>query len=99
MKLTRYLLSTISVSCLTIMAATPVVAEPAVLAGSQPGSRVNVRSGPSTATYSPHYGLVGDQVWIINQVVGDDGYAWFYVRFASGAEGWIRGDFISPLGH
>lgn len=81
------------------MAASPVVAEPAVLAGAQSGSRVNVRSGPSTATYSPHYGLVGDRVWIINQVVGDDGYAWFYVRFASGAEGWIRGDFISPLGH
>lgn len=81
------------------MAAAPVVAEPAVLIGSQPGSRVNVRSGPSTATYSPHYGLVGDRIWIINHVLGDDGYTWFYVRFSSGAEGWIRGDFISPLRH
>lgn len=95
MKITHFLLSFISISFLSVMAAAPAFAEPAVLAGAQYGSRVNVRSGPSTSTYSPHYGLVGDRVWVINQVEGNDGYSWFYVRFSSGAEGWIRGDFIA----
>lgn len=76
------------------MAAAPVFAAPAYLVGAQPGSRVNVRSGPSTASYSPHYGVVGDRVQVINSTTGNDGYYWYYVEFASGARGWIRGDFI-----
>ncbi len=44
---------------MSIPAAAPVFAAPAHLVRSQSGSRVNIRSGPSTSTYSPHYGLVG----------------------------------------
>lgn len=94
MKITRSLLSFASISFLSILAAVPALAAPAYLVGAQPGSRVNVRSGPSTSSYSPHYGLVGDRVQVINSTTGNDGYYWYYVEFSSGARGWIRGDFV-----
>jgi hypothetical protein len=77
----------------------PAVAAPAVLSGSEPGSRVNVRSAPSTTSSSPHYGIVGDRVETLRQTQGSDGYTWYYVRFVqSGAEGWVRGDLIQLSG-
>lgn len=69
----------------------------AILIGDQPGSRINVRSAPSTQSTSPHYGLVGDRVQILRSIRGNDGYAWHYVRFASKAEGWVRSTFVRPL--
>jgi len=66
----------------------------AQLVGQAFGNQVNVRSAPSTRSNSPHYGLVGDRVTALQQSQGDDGRTWYYVRFSSGATGWIRNDFI-----
>jgi serine/threonine-protein kinase len=66
----------------------------AQLIGQTSGSRVNVRSAPSTRSYSPHYGLVGDRITALKQGKGDDGKTWYFVKFSSGATGWVRGDFI-----
>ena len=37
---------------------------------------------------------VGDRVTLLEQTQGTDGSLWYQVRFASGAEGWVRGDFV-----
>jgi serine/threonine-protein kinase len=74
-----------------------VKADQAVLVGKQPGSRVNVRSSPSTSAPSPSYGLVGDKVEILSFTNAPDGYRWYYVKFKSGVKGWVRGDFVEPL--
>ncbi len=94
MKLSHRVLSIISISFLSLLAAVPVFAAPAYLVGGRPNSRINVRSAPSTSASSPHYGLVGDRVQVINATYGDDGFHWYYVEFASGARGWIRGDLV-----
>ncbi len=64
------------------------------IAGQSPGSRVNVRSAPSTRSDSPHYGLVGDRVTALKQSQGEDGKTWYFVQFSSGATGWVRADFV-----
>ncbi|WP_416670483.1 protein kinase domain-containing protein [Egbenema bharatensis] len=66
----------------------------AQIIGQTSGSRVNVRSTPSTRANSPHYGLVGDRVTVLEQAQGDDGRTWYSVQFSSGATGWIREDFV-----
>ncbi|MEL6353822.1 MAG: protein kinase [Cyanobacteria bacterium J06627_28] len=63
------------------------------LAGSA-GDRINVRSAPSTSASSPHYGVPGDPVQILDAAAGSDGYAWYFVAFESGAEGWVRADLL-----
>ena len=73
----------------------PSSAAPAVLDASDPGSRINIRSDPSSSSTALHYGLPGDQVDILRNQTGDDGYLWHFVRFdVSGAEGWVRGDLL-----
>ncbi|MGJ3246377.1 MAG: SH3 domain-containing protein [Elainellaceae cyanobacterium] len=68
----------------------------ALLAANEPGSQINVRSQPTTQSNAPHYGVPGDRVQVLREADGADGYTWYYVRFdGSGAEGWIREDFIS----
>lgn len=64
-----------------------------------PGSRINVRSGPSINTRSPHYGVPGDRIEIIRCVQDQDttgsNLNWCNVRFVqSQATGWVRSDFI-----
>jgi serine/threonine-protein kinase len=66
----------------------------AQITGQSPGSRVNVRSAPSTRSNAPHYGLVGDRVTALDQTQGDDGATWYFIQFSSGATGWIRDDFV-----
>ncbi|ABW26251.1 SH3 domain-containing protein [Acaryochloris marina] len=100
MKLTHRALSVLSISFMSLMAAAPVFAAPAYLVG-QPGGRINVRSSPSTSASSPHYGIVGDRVQVIDATYSDDGYHWYYVEFTSGARGWVRGDLVNvqdPIG-
>lgn len=100
MKLTRRALSVISISFMSLIAAIPAFAAPAYLVG-QPGGRINVRSAPSTSSSTPHYGIVGDRVQVIDATYSDDGYHWYYVEFPSGARGWIRGDLVNvqdPIG-
>jgi SH3-like domain-containing protein len=42
---------------------------------------------------TPSYGLVGDRVQVLRAIV-NEGNAWYSVKFPSGAQGWIRGDFV-----
>ncbi len=72
----------------------PAFARPATLITQDTGSRINVRSAPSTSASTPHYGLPGDRVEITRSSMARDGYQWFYVQFSSKAEGWVRGDFV-----
>jgi hypothetical protein len=95
MKAKHLFLAILAATALSCLAALPSLAAPAYLVGRQPGSRINVRSAPSTSASSPHYGLVGDRVQVIRYVTGKDGYTWYFVEFPSRARGWIRGDFVS----
>ncbi len=70
----------------------------AQLIANQPESRINLRSGPGTSFAAKGYGLVGDPVQLLRSTTASDG-TWYYVRFEqSGAEGWIRSDFINVAG-
>jgi serine/threonine protein kinase, bacterial len=71
-------------------------AEYGVLAG-KAGDRINVRANPSTSAKSPHYGVQGDVVQLLNQKNTNDGYVWHFVQFPSGAKGWVRSDLISRM--
>jgi hypothetical protein len=63
------LLSVLAATALSLGVALPSFARPAVLVGMNPDSRINVRTEPTTDAFSPHYGLVGDQVEIVDQVL------------------------------
>lgn len=72
--------------------------KPAQLMSSEPGSRINLRSGPGTSTAAKGYGFMGDSVQLLRSTQGSDGL-WYYVKFEkSGAEGWIRSDFVNLTG-
>ncbi len=63
------------------------------------GSQINVRSEPTIYSYAHSYGLVGDQVEILQCVIDEDtpgsDLNWCEVQFLeSGAIGWVRSDFI-----
>ncbi len=58
------------------------------------GTQVNVYAAPSSDSNSPHYGLGGDRITILDSTQGKDGRTWYQVRFASGASGWVRGDSV-----
>ncbi|HSM82592.1 MAG TPA: SH3 domain-containing protein [Nodosilinea sp.] len=70
----------------------------AQLIAAQPESQINLRSQPTTTSTAKGYGLVGDPVQLLRATQASDG-TWYYVQFEkSGAEGWIRGDFINTEG-
>ncbi|HEY9616573.1 MAG TPA: SH3 domain-containing protein [Microcoleaceae cyanobacterium] len=96
MAVKRHFLSILATTAMTLGLAVPALAVPAILSGQQPGSRVNVRAQPTTAAGTPNYGLVGDQVEVLDSAQGySDNYTWYYVKFRSGATGWVRGDFVT----
>jgi len=71
----------------------------AQLTAQQADSQINLRSRPTTESATEGYGLVGDRVKLLQATEGEDNLTWYYVKFdESGAEGWIRGDFISTSG-
>ncbi|RZM79824.1 SH3 domain-containing protein [Leptolyngbya iicbica LK] len=71
----------------------------ATLIAQQTEAQINLRSQPTTQSSSPGYGLVGDAVQLLRAAPGEGDLTWYYVKFdESGAEGWIRGDFISTGG-
>ncbi|NJL45995.1 MAG: SH3 domain-containing protein [Leptolyngbyaceae cyanobacterium SM2_3_12] len=71
----------------------------AQLIAAQPEAQINLRSQPSTDSRSKGYGLVGDPVQLLRSAQDSDGREWYYVKFEqSGAEGWVRGDFINTAG-
>ncbi len=62
-------------------------------------TRINVRSQPTINSSSPHYGVPGDRVEILQCVQDRDrpnsDLNWCKVRFVqSDATGWVRSDFI-----
>lgn len=96
--ISRFLFTTVTTATIALSLATATFARPAALTSTDPNSRINVRSQPSAAASSPHYGFAGDRVETIRETVGNDGYTWYYVRFNnSGAVGWVRGDFVRIL--
>jgi len=78
----------------------PVLAQGiSTLRASNPNSRINVRSQPTINSSSPHYGVPGDKVKVIQCVQDQDTRGsdlnWCKVQFVnSKAIGWIRSDFI-----
>jgi len=78
----------------------PATAMPGYIDGYEPGSRVTLRSGPSTASASRGYGLVGQDVELLTSTFNEyDGSWWVKVQFyESGAIGWIHGDYIGSYG-
>ncbi len=91
----RSLLAMFATSALSMGMALPSFARPALLDAEDISSRINVRSAPTLAAKTPHYGVVGDRVEVLRTVFQPDDYAWHYVRFrSSGAEGWVRVDFV-----
>lgn len=71
----------------------------AALIAEQANAQINLRSQPTTASESRGYGLVGDSVKLLRAAEGEGNLTWYYVKFdESGAEGWIRGDFIDTRG-
>ena len=70
----------------------------AQLIAAQPEAQINLRSQPTTTSSAKGYGLVGDPVQLLRSAQASDG-TWYYVKFEqSGAEGWVRGDFINTAG-
>lgn len=73
--------------------------KPATLVAQQADAQINLRSRPSAEATAKGYGLVGDRVQLLRVVEAGDRYTWYYVKFnESGAEGWVRGDFIDTTG-
>lgn len=66
-----------------------------VLVAQDSKTQINVRAGAGLNFPSRHYGVVGDKVIIMNSVRGEDGSTWYQIKFPiSGADGWVRNDFI-----
>lgn len=95
MKATHVLWATVAATLASLSLALPSVARPATLIAQDAGSRINIRSSPSTRANAPHYGIVGDRIEVMSSVLGADEYNWNYVKFRSGAKGWVRGDFVN----
>ncbi|UIE40644.1 SH3 domain-containing protein [Leptodesmis sichuanensis A121] len=78
----------------------PVVARGiSTLKASSSNTRINVRSQPTIKSDSPHYGIPGDKVKVIQCVQDQDTAGsdlnWCRVEFVnSKATGWVRSDFI-----
>lgn len=70
-----------------------------VLTARQRDAQIQLRSGPGRGYPAQGYGLVNDRVELLGTQTGSDGMSWSRVRFpGSGAQGWIRGDFIIEAG-
>jgi hypothetical protein len=59
------------------------------------GAPINVRDDASPQAHARHIGYAGDPVRIGIQKTGSDGQRWYRVTFNSGAEGWVRNDFVA----
>ena len=87
----------------TPAAPAPVAVDMAPIAGyltsQDPNARINIRQAPTTSAATPHYGVQGDSVTLLQYADASDGYIWYYVSFdASGSTGWVRGDFVATEG-
>jgi hypothetical protein len=70
--------------------------EPARISGNEPGSQVNIRSGPGTEHTAIAAGVVGNYVDVIAQSLDNNCDTWVKVRMPdSGQEGWMHADYVS----
>ncbi|NEQ99357.1 MAG: SH3 domain-containing protein [Cyanothece sp. SIO2G6] len=68
---------------------------PAILMTQDVGSRVNVRSQPTTQAPIVHQGMTGDRLQTLQEAQGDDGFIWYEVRFEDASiQGWVRSDLL-----
>lgn len=75
---------------------TPLPETAATLTSDTPGSRINVRTGPSTSTSSPAYGFAGDRVVLLAETKDNQNNTWYQVRFQESRHvGWVRQDFVA----
>jgi Bacterial SH3 domain len=89
------LVTLLATSALSLGFALPSFARPATLNATDVNSRINVRSAPSVTAKAMHFGVVGDRIEVLRTVSRTNDMDWHYVRFgSSGAEGWVRVDFI-----
>lgn len=72
---------------------TQAISEALILNGT-PSSQISIYAQPTTESSSPHYGVGGDNVTALKKAQVSDGNIWYFVRFPSGAEGWIQSDFV-----
>lgn len=94
-RLSRALFLGLATTAATLSLASPLAARPAVLTARNQTSLINVRTFPSMDAYIQHYGLVGDEVEILEEIRDTEGYIWYRVQFeATGAEGWIREELL-----
>lgn len=71
------------------------VVRQAVLTARNADSEINIRQAPDTRSAAPYYGLVNEQVQVLDETQGKDGYTWYYVKsLRTVAKGWTRGDFV-----
>ncbi len=93
----KYLVGSVLVAATVAFGAIePAAAMPGRIVGQDYGSQVTLRSGPSAATGSLGYGLVGQDVELLDRVYSDGAW-WIKVRFyQSGAVGWMHGNYIMP---
>ncbi len=67
------------------------------LVAEEEGSPINIRDAAGTSSRVRHVGYGGDRVSVRSATMGGDDYLWYNVTFAeSGAQGWVRGDFLHP---
>lgn len=98
MKIRFFFISCLTLALLAAPLIRPVAAQDGILNARDPKSQINLRESPDPGSQRLGYGLVGDRVEILEQVPGADDYTWYRVRFyVSGAEGWIRNDFVQPV--
>ncbi len=82
-------------SAAEIASPSSVASSEVILTANDAKARINLRETPSEIGRYLGYGIVGDRVQAIDQTTSD-GYVWYKVHFPkSGAQGWIRGDFVS----
>lgn len=83
----------------------PEESPPAAVSDAQSGEQITLSSSsssqialydsPSFAAASSQSGTSGDRATIVQQSQGDDGATWYYVRYSSGAEGWVSSAYAS----
>ena len=56
--------------------------------------QIDVYEQPSVSSNALHYGVPGDRVLSIERTTNQSG-KWNFVRFESGAEGWVQAQYIS----
>jgi Bacterial SH3 domain len=71
---------------------------PGQLMAQQADAEINVRQEPSVQAKILHYGVPSDRVTLLYSRRDAAGTMWYEVKFPdSGAQGWVRGDFVQRL--